>query len=108
MKRSVAILTTLLTPGVVFVALAMGCVLMSHGVCESHDCCEGQTMLSAPCCPDFQAAQAGASLHASQFTLAAPEATAIGVEVATPTFSAMAGVTSKPLDSSPPVLTLRL
>lgn len=107
MKRSAAILMTLLTPGVVFLALAMGCIFMSHGKCETHECCEGLTTVSAPCC-NFQAGQSGPSLTASQFTLAAPDASVTVAPVSAAAGYTTAAIHSTPLDSSPPVLTLRL
>jgi len=108
MKRSTAILMTLLSPGLVFVALLMCCALMPqcHGETHCHEM-EGFTV-SGSCCSLPDAGSSGVTLHTSHFTLAVPETPATPAPVSTPVAYSFETHNSTPLDSSPPVLSLRI
>ena len=108
MKRSVAILMTLLSPGVVFLALTMCCAFMPQCHAETH-CHEMEgTLISGSCCSLPDVGTSSVTLHASHFTLAAPEVSATPVVPEAPTSNTFVPARSTPLDASPPVLALRV
>jgi hypothetical protein len=108
MKRPAAILMTLLSPGVVFLALTMCCILMMQCQTETH-CHEMDGLaISGTCCSLPDAGASGVTLHASHFTLTAPESPATPAAPEAVTFRRLAPASATPLDSSPLTLTLRL
>ncbi len=108
MKRSAAILMMLLSPGMVFLAVAMCCVLMPQCYVETH-CHEQEGFaVSGSCCSLPDAGASSVTLHASHFTLTAPETSATPVAPDAIVARSFQAASPAPLDSSPPVLTLRI
>ena len=108
MKRVVAISLTLLSPGMVMLALTL-CCLYAMPECPMQAACHEENMLkSGSCCPSVETGPAQVSLHSSLFVLSTPqEAQIISLAPAVQVISTV-NISALPLSSSPPVLNLRV